>query len=88
LVIWNNGSGSWDGPLDSGEQLKLSHAWDKSQTKYTVRAKSMDIFGYENGDWASYTVHTPRNHRAYFDLFDRLIEYFPKLSHLFKILFS
>jgi hypothetical protein len=86
LVMWNNGSGSWEGPLDSGEQIKLSYTWNEPQTKYTIRAKSKDIFGYES-EWATYTVNTPRNHGINLNLFERLIEYFPKLSHLFKLLF-
>lgn len=87
LVIWNNGSGSWEGPLKSGERLKLSHTWNEPETKYTIRAKSKDTFGYES-EWTSITVFTPRNHKINFNLFERLIEYFPRLSHLFKILFS
>ena len=87
-VMWYNGSGSgsWEGPLDSGEQIKLSHTWNNPQTKYTIRAKSKDIFGYES-EWASYTVNTPKNRGVYFNIFERLEEYFPKLSYLFKILF-
>lgn len=85
-VIWDSGSGSWDGPLDSGESLTLSHTWEDPQAKYTIRAQAKDIFGYE-GEWATLTVRTPRNRGLYFGLFEILADNFPILSRLFTPLF-
>ena len=87
LVLWGTGSGSWEGPINSGEQLKLNHTWSRPQTKYTIRAVAKDIFGYE-GEWATYIVNTPKTRGSFIEQLKRLEDYFPIINYLFETLFN
>ena len=87
VVMWgDSGSGSWEGPLNSGEEIKLTHTWDDPLTKYIIRAKAKDNFGYES-DWAKHTIFTPRTRGVFFEMLERLAYNFPILNHLLEMLF-
>jgi hypothetical protein len=50
LVKWGDDSpGEWIGPYPSGEDITLSHAWDKPG-EYEIMAKSMD--NYSESNWS------------------------------------
>ena len=87
LVMWgDSGSGNWEGPLNSGDPLKLSHTWDEPQTKYVIHAKAKDNLGYES-DWAKHTIFTPRNRVEFFEILEGILNRYPLINHLFKLLF-
>ncbi|KYK23719.1 hypothetical protein AYK21_02240 [Thermoplasmatales archaeon SG8-52-2] len=51
FVDWDDGTSSeWIGPYNSGEEVDVSHIWEKSDT-YEIKAKSMDST-YAESDWS------------------------------------
>jgi hypothetical protein len=54
-IDWGDGSNTgWIGPYPSGEEIRLTHAWDK-EGGYWVRAKAKDTRGAESG-WNNYRL--------------------------------
>ena len=87
MVLWgDSGSGIWEGPFSSGEEIKLTYTWNEPLTKYIIRAKAKDNFGYES-DWAKQTIFTPRNRVVFFEILEGILERFPILNHLLERLF-
>jgi len=66
----------WIGPYDSGEEVLVSHTWNKRGT-YEIKAKAKDIFDAE-GEWGTLEVTMPVNQQSYsFPLLQRLFDRFP-----------
>ena len=62
----------WHGPLASGEELTISHAWETKGT-YTIRAKAKDSSEAES-DWARLPVSMPKNKALNLPLLNRILE--------------
>ena len=55
LVDWGDGTYSdWFGPYNSGEEIIVSHKWDKKGT-FTIKAKARDG-EFEESGWSTLTV--------------------------------
>lgn len=56
MFDWGDGTYSdWDGPYDSGEELKVTKSWDNAGI-YNVRAKAKDISLGDESGWSFYPV--------------------------------
>ena len=53
----------WHGPLASGEELTIYHAWETKGT-YTIRAQAKDSSG-DTSEWSTLTVTMPRSLISY-----------------------
>jgi len=51
-------AGEWIGPYSSGEQIILTHTWDKGT--YTIKAKAKDVYDQES-EWGYLEVSVPLN---------------------------
>jgi hypothetical protein len=59
-IKWGDGDiEDWIGPYPSGEEINLSHSWEKGG-KYIISAKVRDIFG-EESNWETLEVTIPRS---------------------------
>jgi outer membrane protein assembly factor BamB len=87
LIFWGDDSVErWIGPYDSGEEIVLSHSWEK-WGKYTIKARTKDS---ENlwGAWGELTVTMPRSKETSYSFFIQFLERFPLLRQLFSIYFT
>ena len=50
--------GEWIGPYSSGEQIILTHTWDKGT--YTIKAKAKDVYDQES-EWGYLEISVPVN---------------------------
>jgi hypothetical protein len=83
-VDWGDGSvEEWVGPYPSGEPILLGHTWTE-QGSYTIRGKAKDVNGYES-DWAEHEINVIKS-RAYNGFFRVLLERYPLLSFIIKLL--
>jgi len=58
-IKWGDGDIVECGPYNSGEEVILSHTWDKNGT-YIIRAIAKDVYGFES-NWITLTVTMPKN---------------------------
>ena len=65
----------WFGPYDSGEEVVMSHTWDKRGT-YTLRAKAKDALD-EESSWGTLEVSMPVNQPVQFPIIQWFLERFP-----------
>ncbi|UCD13312.1 MAG: PKD domain-containing protein [Thermoplasmatales archaeon] len=86
-IEWGDGdTEKWIGPYESGENVTVSHKWNKKKT-YEIRVKAKDIHDFES-DWATLKVTMPKNKPAYFNfnllswLFERFPNMFPILRYI------
>jgi murein tripeptide amidase MpaA len=80
---WDDGDTvDWDGPYDSGEEIELSHVYNKVGT-YRIRVKAKDIYDFES-DWETLEVVIPKNKAFTFNFLNR----FPRLSILLEQLLN
>jgi parallel beta-helix repeat protein len=60
FIKWGDGNvEEWIGPYDSGEEISLSHIWNKQGT-YTVMARVKDTFGLES-EWKTLELNMQKN---------------------------
>jgi hypothetical protein len=84
-IEWGDGNfEDWIGPYDSGEVITMDHTWDEINT-YTIKAKAKDTKGLES-DWGSLTVTMPKTFNLIYKLVNWLVDSFPNLFPLFRIL--
>jgi len=53
--------GEWIGPYSSGEQIILTHTWNKGT--YTIKAKAKDVYDQES-EWGYLEVSIPVNQQG------------------------
>jgi hypothetical protein len=88
-INWGDGNEEeWLGPYDSEEEVTLSHSWEE-EGKYTIKAKAKDDKDAES-DWGYLEVEMPFNKAFYFNniILNWIIERFPNLLSLFRLIFS
>jgi len=82
-IDWGDGQiEEWIGPYISGEDITVSHAWDK-QGNYIIKSKARDINGLES-DWGTLEIKIPRYRNSNNIIFKYIIELFTNLYHLLK----
>jgi hypothetical protein len=74
----------WIGPYNSGEEINLSHIWDKKGT-YIIKAKAKDILGAES-DWGTLEITIPRFRIINDKLILRILERFSNIFLVLKYL--
>jgi hypothetical protein len=82
-INWGDNSEiQWFGPINSGENLNISHIWEKTGT-YLIRVKAKDSNDIESG-WATLEVSIPKNKsiNIFNPWISRIIERFPILEFL------
>ena len=73
----------WLGPYSSGQEITVSHTWDKRGT-FVVRAKAKDTFDAESY-WGTLEVSMPVDQPVYsFPLLQRLLERFPNVFPILR----
>ena len=81
-IEWGDGTSTgWFGTYPSGEDVKVTHSWEKKGTYY-ITAKAKDVFG-NVGPEGTLEVTMPKNKAFNFNLISWLFERFP---HMFPIL--
>ena len=80
-IDWGNDKEEWIGPYNSGEEIILSHSWDKGD--YFIRAKAKDAYGDES-DWATLSIHMTKV-KQYGSIWDWLLEKSPLLERFWRI---
>jgi hypothetical protein len=81
VIEWGDGELDSTDYGDSGEEISVTHSWKEKGT-FTVRAKSIDVYGAESS-WTEFIVTMPRYNYFLFNLFDSVIDLFP---HAFAVL--
>jgi hypothetical protein len=90
FIDWGDKTPSgWHGPFPSGEEINVSHSWNKRGT-FTIKAKAKDYADFES-DWGTLQVHMPLSyeppHLRFLDwLFERFPNTFPILRYLFGLI--
>jgi len=77
---------NWIGPYESGEIVTINHTWKKPYYKYTIYAKTKDLF--EESQWSTVEVNTPRNFVNQYNFFEKLLQRLPILKYLLKNIFN
>ncbi len=72
------------GPFASGEEVKANHTWDEKGI-YIIKAKAKDVFGNES-DWSEFEITIPRNRVTNKLWYLWILERFPMIDRLLKIL--
>jgi hypothetical protein len=68
-IEWGDGNiEDWLGPFSSGEEITISHSWNKKGS-YTVQAKVKDTYNLES-NWGSLEVSMPKYKILNFHLFN------------------
>ncbi len=76
--------GEWIGPYSSGEQIILTHTWNKGT--YTIKAKAKDVYDQES-EWGYLEVSVPVNQQVdMHPLFQRILERFPNAFPILRYL--
>jgi len=85
VVDWGDGTTEdWTDFVTSGTEITLTHKWSK-QGNYTVKAKAKDSYDFES-NWSEYEVQIPRTKREYNLFFHWLLDRFPMMERLFKLI--
>lgn len=76
-VQWGDGYYTdWLGPYTSGEEIKLSHSWNKKGT-YSIQCKAKDTNGWQS-DWGTLSVTMPLSYEpSQFPFINWFLERFP-----------
>ena len=75
-VDWGDGEfEDWFGPFASGEEIIVSHTWEKRGT-YIIRVRAKDTDNLW-GPWGELEVKMPVNQHPFYSLFLRFLERFP-----------
>ncbi|KYK22255.1 hypothetical protein AYK24_02575 [Thermoplasmatales archaeon SG8-52-4] len=85
-IDWGDGQvETITGPFESGVSQAKSHTWI-SQGTYTIKAKAMDIFGYES-NWGELVVKMPRSKAfsALSNLFYNFLQSHPNIFPLLQL---
>jgi hypothetical protein len=83
-VKWGDGNTEeWDGPHESGAEVKLSHTWT-NQGNWVIEAQAMDTEGAISG-WGRLTVQMPRDKVINSPLF-KFLQSHPNLFTLLRSL--
>ncbi len=86
LIDWGDETNSgWLGPCPSGKEWEVFHSWNKTGI-YTIRAMARGSGG--ESDWGILEVTMPKNREIINSVYNKLIELFPRLIILFKILLT
>jgi subtilisin family serine protease len=86
-ISWDDGScEEWIGPYEPGEKIYCKHTWT-SKGKYTISAKSKDIYGAES-EVSTIELSIPRSKFVVNNILLRLYERFPNIFHLFRLLIN
>jgi len=86
-INWSDGTGEMCiGPYPSGEEVALNHTWYEKGT-YIIKAKASDRYGNES-DWGTLEVKMPKNKIIANLLFQRLIQNYPYMFSILKVLFQ
>jgi len=75
-IDWDDGTTREEGPVTSGEEIILNHAWD-FPSKYVIKARAKDIPCETYSDWSELQIEIPRNRALSISLLDFLSERFP-----------
>ncbi len=84
LLDWGDGSNSgWLGPFDSGEEIEISHTWEK-EGDFEIKVKAKDIYGLES-EWSDpLSISVPKNK----DIISFFINRISERAHILTYLFS
>ena len=84
-IDWSDGTiEEWIGPYQSGEEVTKSHTWSEKGT-FIIQAKSKDTSDHES-DWSEFEIVIPRNRQGNYNLINVLLERFPNLNLILKLL--
>jgi len=86
-INWGDGTTIEEGPVTSGEEIILNHAWDMPST-YKIKARARDEFCGAYSDWSEIEINIPRNRAINIDFIDWLFERFHLSFNFFKNLFN
>lgn len=85
-IEWGDDTSSgWIGPYSSGEEITVSHTWDKDGL-YILKAKAKDIYDCES-EWERLSIVMPRNraiNRPFFNFLENHPNLFPILQQLLQ----
>ena len=86
LFDWGDGTFSeWTDLISSGDIVSISHSWDTAD-EFNVRVKAKDEHGKQS-EWSdTSSVSIPKSKFKTINLIDRLIEIFPNLFLILKII--
>lgn len=85
-IKWGDGDiVEWDGPHDSGQEVKFTHSWAIENT-YTIRAKAKDVWDYKS-DWGTLEVTMPRSRGLFFSFFESFSNTFQILRYLLSLIY-
>jgi len=82
-IDWGDGKSDEEGPISSGEEVIVNHAWDLPAT-YIIKARARDEFCGSNSEWSEMEIKIPRNRALNFDLINWLFERFPCAFQVIK----
>jgi hypothetical protein len=83
-IYFSDGGGTgWRGPYASGESYSIKHVWMETNTQYTVKAKTKDIFG-EESEWVVLDVNTPRSRPILFNLLEIIQNRYPIIAQILQ----
>jgi hypothetical protein len=82
-IDWGDNSFDEEGPIKSGEEIIINHAWDMPST-YVIRARAKDVPCNTYSDWSEMEIKIPRNRAFSINLVDFLFERFPQALNLIK----
>jgi hypothetical protein len=84
-IKWGDGQKEeWIGPYASGEEVTRSHTWSKKGF-YFIEAKAKDDEG-EQSAFSSMSVNIPRNGYSFYSFIHLLLERFPNLFPIFRLI--
>jgi hypothetical protein len=86
-IKWGDGSSNEEGPFSSGEEIIVSHSWEKTGN-YIIEARARDEFCGVYSDWSDFEITIPKEKTLIFkeNLLTILFERFPKLLFILKSL--
>ena len=85
-IKWGDGTIDVKGPFASGEEITVSHTWEKSGT-YKIESRAEDEFCGFFSDYSEFEVKIPRSRNCYPNILSFLIDRFPLLRHILGLKF-
>jgi len=84
-VNWGDGKSDEAGPISSGEEVILNHAWD-TPSIYTIKARARDEIYGTYSEWSELDIEIPRVKVFNLNLVGLLSKLFPSLGNIIKSL--